>query len=348
MASKILFSDEEHSIGFATLHGSLPDWISKSYTFSGWLTLLRRFQQNEHETDPRRDEKPLSMVPFSDGRFLACIPTSDVYRILASSVSERHAQNSAVLVHHTFFSISEKLYADLPVVKVRYAEDLHFIDRTLIPSAEFAHAIVGASGLAPDVWFPATFICTVPGHEKVEMPWVMALVTFHRHDVIFSSQFRRALLLWKLCADLLDMAWDCDDAWECTPDQIPIRVCVGEFRSFAKSHGVFLGVNFYQMQLRSSVLKASCFDYFKKRSSELKFENENIRGLLKQAENSLMNPDLPSKEQLFEQWYALYGYEGSRWILLALSLTLGSNLSKVWVLPKSFDVLRDYSMCYMN
>lgn len=170
VALKILFGDEEHSIGFATLHGRLPDWISKSYAFSGWLTLLRRFQQKEYETDPRRDEKPLSMVPFSDGRFLACIPTSDVYRILASSVSDRYAQNSAVLVHHTFFSISDKLYADLPVVKVRYAEDPHFIDKTIIPSSEFAHAIVGASGLAPDVWFPVTFICTVPGHEKVEIP----------------------------------------------------------------------------------------------------------------------------------------------------------------------------------
>lgn len=176
----------------------------------------------------------------------------------------------------------------------------------------------------------------------------MALVTFYRRIVIFSSQFCRALQLWKLCADLLHMVWDYDDAWECTSNQIPIRVCVGEFRSFAKSQGVFLGVDFYQMQLRSSVLNASCFDYFKKHSSELKFENEDIRGLLKQAENYLTNPDLPSKEQLVEQWYAFYGYEGSRWILLALSLTLGSNLSKVWVLPKSFNILRDHSMCYIN
>lgn len=330
------------------MQGRLPDRIFKSYAFSGWLTLLRRFQQEEYETDPRRDEKPLSMVPFSDGRFLACIPTSDVYRILSSSVSERYAQNSAVLVHHTFLSISDKLYEDLPVVKVRYAEDPHFVDHTIIPSTEFAHAIVGASGLAPNSWFPITFKCTVPGHEKIEMPWAMALVSFNRHTVIFSSQFCRALLLLKSCADLLDLAWDDDDAWECTPDQVPIRVCVGEFRSFVKSQRVSSGVDYYEMEYRVSVLRAVCFDYFKQHSSKLEFQNEDIRNLLKDAENFPTNPSPPSQKQLVMQWYGLCGYEGSRWILLALSLTLGLNLGKVWVLPNSFDVLRDHSMCYMN
>lgn len=102
------------------------------------------------------------------------------------------------------------------------------------------------------------------------------------------------------------------------------------------------------MQLRSSVLEASCFNYFKKHSSELHFENEDIRRLLKQAENSLTDLAPLSKEQLVKQWYALYQYEVSRWILLAFSLTLDLNLSKVWVLPECFDVLRDHSMCYMN
>jgi len=296
VASKILTSDEEHSIEFAELNGRLPERITKSYEFSGWLALLRRFQQKEYETDLRRKDKPVSMVPFSDGRFLACIPTSDVYRILASSVSERHSQKSAVLVHHTFLSISDKFCEDLPVVKVRYAEDPHFVRRTIIPSSEFAHAIVGASGLPPDTWFPVNFIYTVSGHEKVEMPWAMALVTFRRHIVVFSSQFSRALQLWKSCVDLLDIAWDDDDAWECTPDQIPIRVYVGEFRSFAKNGVIFrLSDEFYPMELQSSVLKGCCFEYFK-RHSELKFEIEDVRGLLKQADDSVTNPELLSRD----------------------------------------------------
>jgi hypothetical protein len=144
------------------------------------------------------------------------------------------------------------------------------------------------------------------------------------------------------------MAWDHDDAWECTLDQIPIRVCVGEFRSFAKSPFIFRrGDGFYLMELRSSVLKGRCFEYFK-RHLELKFEIEDVRGLLKQTDDSVTNPELLNRKQLLKRWYALYNYEGARWILLALSLTMGSNLSKVWVLPTSFDVLRDHSMCYMN
>lgn len=78
------------------------------------------------------------------------------------------------------------------------------------------------------------------------------------------------------------------------------------------------------------------------------FENEDVRNCLKAVEVVATTSDSQNEEEVLEQWYSLYGLEVSRWILLALTLNMGSNLSKAWTLPTSFDVQTEHSWCYVN
>lgn len=188
---------------------------------------------------------------------------------------------------------------------MRHVEDPHFIESTRLPSTEFSNAIVSSGGLAPSLEFPIRFKCTLPGHETVAMPYLTALIDLWRHDVLFASQLDEMWAIWKALVDLLDMAWDDDDAWECTPNQIPIRVLVTEYCNSARSRMPrSFKLDYYQMMTHGSKLSKNCFDYFKNKS-DLEFENEDIRDRLKATEALATTPDLQDGKQVLEQWCSL-------------------------------------------
>ncbi|CAN9172590.1 unnamed protein product [Alternaria alternata] len=348
IATRLFVEEGLHQIGFT--HENLPtSRLMDSYDISGWATLLRRFQRGE-ELDPdiRRERKPICLVPFINRRFLARIPTTDVYRILASKVSTRDFQHStsAVLVHNTIFSVSSDSQDNLPIIEVRYSDDPHPLSDTLIPSVDFCNSIASNTGLVPDPPFPIQLKCTASGHERVVMPYLMAWRAFDRDEPIFSSQYDKTSKIWSTMVDLLDMAWDDDDAWECTKREVPIRVLVDDYRRSVRGLHSSRGDG-DPRNMRYSELGRYCFDWFKSKH-EGEFEEGDIRNLLKDVEALAATSEMQDRKQVLEKWYHYYGLEISRWILLALTLTMGSNLSTVWELPDNFDVLLENSYCYIN
>jgi hypothetical protein len=347
IATRLFVEEGLHQIDFS--HENLPtSRLMDSYDISGWATLLQRFQPEELDPDIRRERKPICLVPFINRRFLARIPTTDVYRILASRVSTRDFQHSAsaVLVHNTIFSVSSNSQDNLPIIEVRYSDDPHPLASTLVPSVDFCKAIASNTGLVPDPSFPIQLKCTTSGHERVVMPYLMAWRAFDRDEPIFSSQYDKTSKIWSTMVELLDMAWDDDDAWECTKREVPIRVLVDDYRRTVRGLHPSRGSGDPRDMIYSE-LGRYCFDWFK-RKHECEFEEGDIRNLLKTVEALAAISEMQDRKQVLEKWYHYYGPEISRWILLALTLTMGSNLSTVWELPDNFDVLLENSYCYIN
>jgi hypothetical protein len=94
------------------------------------------------------------------------------------------------------------------------------------------------------------------------MPYLMALTDLHGNDVLFSSQLTRTAQIWETVVKLLDMAWDDDDAWECTQGQVPIRVLVADYRDYVNGHILSSRrFYFYTMDMQGSTLRRNCFDW---------------------------------------------------------------------------------------
>lgn len=98
----------------------------------------------------------------------------------------------------------------------------------------------------------------------------------------------------------IDIAWDNDDAWECTKDQAPIRVLVADYRHYVNGH--ILGsrrFTFYTMDMQGSTLRRNCFDWFNKHAHH-EFENEDIRNCPKTVEVVAATSDSQIEEEVLE------------------------------------------------
>ncbi|RDK42430.1 hypothetical protein M752DRAFT_300648 [Aspergillus phoenicis ATCC 13157] len=347
VATRLLKLDSEYTVQFPEAERQLG-FLQETYQLSGWLAVSRRFCPTDVERDLLYASRPISLVPYVNHRFLACVPTVDLYRVLASRVSVRQSYDSHVLVHSTMISVSKDTFNNQPLVEIRYADDPHYGLSTSVPSQQFATSIVGTGGIKPQATFNFEYNCSVPGYEAVSMPNLMCMFAFQRHAVIFSSQFQVSYTLWRFFTEVLDTMWDHDDAWECGEDQIPIKVHVEEYLTFAKdfSSPVRDGLNYWTLKSIGSVLTHACYEFFVGHPKR-QFEIEDILRFLQSARKMLAD-EHHSKEEYAGSWYRLYGTEMSRWLLLAQTLTLGSNISRVWPLPGSFDILREHASCYVN
>lgn len=149
---------------------------------------------------------------------------------------------------------------------------------------------------------------------------------------------------------MLDHAWDHDDAFECSRDQVPIKIRVETYHSYAMDQWPARYQDLDRHNHSSSVLRRECERYFNDHPG-CSFEIEDIVCLLRQVESSVATFGLEpqsDKESLVEGWYALYGYETTRWLLLAMALALGYNFSSVQVLPGGFEVLLQSPNCYIS
>jgi hypothetical protein len=91
-----------------------------------------------------------------------------------------------------------------------------------------------------------------------------------------------------------------------------------------------------------------CTRYFRDHS-DISFEIENLVRNIRSMEASLRLDDNGDRRStLMNDWYALYGTERARWLLIALTVTLGHNFGSVQALPESFEVLLQSTHCYIS
>jgi hypothetical protein len=148
-------------------------------------------------------------------------------------------------------------------------------------------------------------------------------------------------------ASILDQAWDHDDAFECSQNQVPIKIRVESYRSYAKVQMPAYDGNSHRHSMLASVLRHERERYFDEHAG-LSFENENQVRLLRRAEAMIDLEPKSDKDSLVEKWDALYGFETTRWLLLAMTVALDSNCSSVQALPESFEILRQSPNCYIT
>merc|ERR1711964_57293 len=125
-----------------------------------------------------------------------------------------------------------------------------------------------------------------------------------------------------------------DDACECGDDGIPVKIKVEALRNWY-DNGRHLALNPRPMEylIYTSQLSTILESYFST-NMEMEVEIEDVVKLLENIEKEGSGWwSKASQSDLIERFYALYGFEGSRWLLLALVLTLGENLMNCATLP---------------
>jgi len=349
LAAQLFLSDKSHIVSFPA------PTSDNGYGFrSCWATALKQLGGIKFpcaNEDPRRTRLPLSITPWADGHFLSEVAVTTMWRLFASSVSERQGGKSCVLLHNILYVISDRVHRNLPVIDGYYrAGDGHYVEFSEIPSLDLAGAIAGTAGLAIEQRTGTPrYICSKPGYEKAKMPFALALVALPKlHRVLFLEQFKWMGGIVGLLVVLLDDAWDHDDACECGDDGIPVKIKVEALRNWY-DNGRHLALNPRPMEylIYTSQLSTILESYFST-NMEMEVEIEDVVKLLENIEKEGSGWwSKASQSDLIERFYALYGFEGSRWLLLALVLTLGENLMNCATLPKEFDVLRRHRTCYL-
>jgi hypothetical protein len=362
-----------------------------------WRTILRMFQNSSDDqpkTDPRLRRRALPLVPWHHDAFLALVATIDVFRILASRVSERQKGPVVVLVHGIKFKVLDTLYQNIPVVIPMFSSgDGHYVPFTTVQSREFADAFVGSGSLTPKMPYRINFVCSQPGYETAQRPVLFALYRLERDNgVLFQSQLHKCFSLWQRFVIILDEAWDHDDAYECTDEDVPLKKFVETYRAFAERQRPVRNEVIDSHNAAAAIIHHECIKYFSdSRTARLDVEIEDVSkrivevdrqlqaeasGILADEESndvfpsgssSLMGNHAASDLDLdfpatnvndglntstqdrtgLEKWYALWGFEGTRWLLIALTVTLGHNFCSVQALPPSFEALLGTPNCYI-
>jgi hypothetical protein len=348
LPTKLLGVDSEHRVKF--VHTDQPAIFRSS-----WSRLLSYYPSfpnwGENTADPRRQRYSLSFAPWLDGVFLACIPCTDVWRILSGTVSERQHSSDAVLVNRFNFSVSPKQYENSTVLLASYrSSDGHGGASTLLPSKDLAEVIAGSGRLSPTDNLGPNFVCTQEGYEKVQMPYALVLTVLPRNNcVLFDCQMRQALSLLDTMLSIMDRAWDHDDAYECSPDDVPVKIRVEALqdipeRLVSMRHSTSGDPpNRTAFDLWTAILQEECKKYFE--GHEEAVEIEDIVRLLRKAEKAAHDTAM---EVDLEDWFDQFGLERTRWLLLVLGLTLFGNIFFCPSLPAAFDVLRQSEICYIT
>lgn len=327
-----------------------PLTISNMRCYSDWQRILHQYRSSESETDVRLDRIPLPLVPWENNHFLAEIKSSELYRILSSLVSERQKGSDFVLVHCAKYTLSEFVHLRKQVVQVSYGpDDGHWIDHTKFVDMKFANAITGSALIKPSMDFPVNFVSSSPGYEEVEMPLALSFFLLPRdHEVIFASQGSFGYALLQILIHLTDDAWDHDDAFECgVTDEIPVKIRVEEYAEFVgRTRPLGYGIKDARLLHASRLLVRDSEIYFSNQSDRT-FEIETVVRLLRAFGEAEVDTERPANAEVLEEWYNNFGYEGSRWLLLALSLTLGANVYSAQFLPPAFEALRNNSVVYV-
>jgi hypothetical protein len=176
------------------------------------------------------------------------------------------------------------MYQRTPIVNAYYSDDSgHYLSYTLCPSKAYAGATMAAGSPESKLPYNFMFICSRPGYERVQMPYLPAMYEIpEAFDVLFRSQINSCLSLWKLSTSMLGKAWDHDDAFECGRDQVPIKVHVESYRAHA-----MLGYDesYVVYAQASSSLRNDCKRYFDEHA-DLSFENEGLVRLVRRATTS--------------------------------------------------------------
>lgn len=362
--------DEDHHYRFKD-----PDPTSQSPVLSNWQRLLRLFNYGESSptTDHRLRLTPLALIPIRNRNLLALVRTSDVFRILASRVSRRQKGRSSVLVHNTQLSIVEP-YQQIPVLRPTQVKDGHWVTFTDVPTRQWGDAFTGPGSLPPDVPYNINFVCSQPGYEAVQMPSLLALREIPRNNnVLFAAHVMTCYALWQSFVTLMCETWDHDDAYECTDDEIPLKKYVDSYADFAQNQRLNLMNDDIDKtrvlhNTESFALTAACVRYFADPArKDMSFENEDLVNCIaavlshRQAQfasgsdDATWEPPVSATEthvsneaQLLEGWYACWGTEGTRWLLIVLTITLGRNSCGVQALPESFDCLLKSPNCYVE
>ncbi|KAH1912575.1 hypothetical protein KXW47_007498, partial [Aspergillus fumigatus] len=278
LPTRLLEDDSEHRVRFIT-----PSQLA--VLRSSWSRLLTYYQpfpaSMESIADPRRQRYSLSFAPWLNGVFLARVPCTDVWRILSGSVSERQHSSDAVLVNRFMFSISPTRYEGSTVLIASYRpNDGHCNLSTVLPSKELAEAIVGSGGLPPTDTLGPNFVCSEGGYEKVQMPYALFLTVLPLNKcVLFKCQMDLALSLLDIMLPMLDCAWDHDDAYECGPDDVPIKIRVealqviperlASMRHFTSGDPP----NRTAFDLRTMILQKECKKYFEEHRDPVEIED---------------------------------------------------------------------------
>jgi hypothetical protein len=160
----------------------------------------------------------------------------------------------------------------------------------------------------------------------VPVPLALAPISLSKtHEVIFEVQGLFWVALWRTCAALLDVAWDHDDAFECSADEeIPVKIPTERYLSFT----IAQRVNWHGTSNRSiaylhasTALRRECKTYFA-RHPDTSIVIEDIVELLKPLGTRNRQPNPETREQLLEKWYHISTPEVTRWLLLSITLTL--------------------------
>jgi hypothetical protein len=181
------------------------------------------------------------------------------------------------------------------------------------------------------------------------MPYALALTLLPKPNaVIFSEQLDWLGSISRLLVVLLDGSWDHNGAFECSPDGIPIKIRVDRFRDWIENaRHLALQPSEMEYHTHTSHLSKASKSYFMA-NAEMKVEIEDVVKLLGVVEK-VWNEEWGKESQLtvLDRFFAQYGFEGTRWLLLALLLTLVENSLLYEALPEEFEVLRRQRTCFL-
>jgi hypothetical protein len=160
---------------------------------------------------------------------------------------------------------------------------------------------------------------------------------------------RQAFSLLDLMLPIVDRAWDHDDAYECSPDDVPIKIRVDalhevpEWLASIKHYTSGDPPDHTAFDLWTAILQQECKKYFEGHRDAVEIEDilRLLRTVEKAANDTALEVDL-------EGWFAQFGVERTRWLLLVLVLTLLGNVFFCPSLPVAFDVLGQSEICYIT
>jgi hypothetical protein len=340
---RIFFNDEEEHL------------VTNLDTEAGDLKYLWSYVLLDHKpsatstarggvSDPRRGRIPVKIAPWQDEIFLAEIPSTDIWRMLAAEVStaDRRHDQTTVAIEGKEFTISDLPFNGKPILKGKYNWLGSGIRGRTILSLEVAQIMAAGGKVAPSHALGTPFQSSEPGYETTNMPYVMALYVIPGNQpVIFHSQARWCFRICTKLLDLLEEAWDDDDAYECDEAEVPIKIRVDRLRNHVDSLTLIRN-QIPNENVNVSLLGSLCIAHFQQ-NSDFKFEVELIIRGLKQIEN--WNTNVNSNCS-FQNWTGFFSSAGARWLLLSLALTLVRNMS-YHILPECFEALLSSKICYI-
>jgi hypothetical protein len=231
-------------------------------------------------------------------------------------------------------------YNDEPLFELDPGDSAGGMGGSTVASAEVANCVVGRGGLSPDGACGIKFSNSMPGLEKIHMPWTLFFTSIPKFRCFFDTHVSESLITMKELLRILELLWDHEDAIDLDEHQVPIKVLLVDFSN----------------RLRVPVLRSwgppnyltllrVCQAYFLTLSQTGKcFETEDALTCLK----SLHQPILANLDET--AWTAHFGLDYARWVCLALTLNLVGNLERCVILSTEFDCLLESisGMCYVT